>query len=70
MKQARKMQEVNFRSIAEMLDFLPEDQLVITEILRELVLETIPNVSEHLAYNVPYYKRYSNICFIWPGAIS
>jgi len=69
MNKKRKMQEVQFRTVEELLDFLPDDQLAITDILRDLVLTTIPDVTEHLAYNVPYYKRFSNICFIWPGAV-
>ena len=65
----RRMQQVRFRSVGEMLDTLPEDQLVLTERLREIVMDTLPEVREHLAYNVPYYKRHANICFIWPGAV-
>ncbi|MEI6410192.1 MAG: hypothetical protein WCR52_12470 [Bacteroidota bacterium] len=36
------MQSVAFRSVAEMLDYLPEDQLAIVERLRELVFECMP----------------------------
>jgi hypothetical protein len=64
-----KMQSVSFRNFDEFFDFLPEDQQKVVELLRELILETIPNVKEKLAYNVPYYSVYKNICFIWPGAV-
>ena len=63
------MQNFHFRSVDEMLDAIPEDELGVTLHLRELVLEMIPDVHEHLAYNVPYYRRHSNICFIWPGSV-
>lgn len=63
------MQNVHFKSVGEFLDFLPEDELKIVEQLRELVFMCIPDASEKLAYNVPYYKRYRNICFIWPATI-
>jgi hypothetical protein len=63
------MQDVYFRTVDDCLDYLPEDQLAITLALREILLQTIPNVVERLSYNVPYYKRFSHICFIWPGAI-
>ena len=64
-----KMQHVSFKSVEEFLDFLPEDELKITEILRELITNCIPDVTEKLSYNVPYYKRKRNICFLWPASI-
>lgn len=63
------MQDVSFRSIEELLDFLPENELLITEQLRALVFECIPPISEKLAYNVPFFKLKKNVCFIWPGSI-
>jgi hypothetical protein len=64
-----KMQEVNFRSVEEFLDYLPEDELKITLRLREIVLDCIPNVKEKLAYQVPYYSLKKRICFIWPASV-
>ncbi|MBL0103197.1 MAG: DUF1801 domain-containing protein [Bacteroidetes bacterium] len=63
------MQNVSFKSFEEFLDFLPEDELKVTEFLRKIVFECIPDATEKLAYNVPYYKRHKNICFIWPASI-
>jgi len=63
------MQDITFRNIDEFLAFLPEDELNITIYLRQLVLDHIPGVLEKLSYNVPYYKKRSNICFIWPGSV-
>ena len=65
-----KMQPIKFRSVEEMLDFLPEDELLITERLRSLILECIPNIQERLSYNVPFYRLHRGACFIWPGAIA
>ena len=65
----RRMQNVKFGNVAELLAFLPEDQLQITEQLRSIILETIPHATEKLSYNVPYYKLRKNVCFIWPGAV-
>ena len=64
-----KMQAVSFRNVEEFLDFLPEEELVIVECLRNLIYNCIPDVTEKLAYNVPYFKRHKNICFIWPASI-
>ena len=64
------MQNVAFRSVGELLAFLPEGQFLITEVLRELVLGTLPNVQERLSFNVPFYRLHKGICYIWPGAVS
>lgn len=66
----KKMQSVAFRNMGELLTYLPEHQLVIVEKLRDLVLECIPGVEERLSFNVPFYRKYAGICFIWPGAVA
>lgn len=63
------MQNVNFRNIEEFLEFLPGDELKIVELLRKIVFQCIPGVEEKISYNVPYYKRHSNICYIWPSSV-
>lgn len=63
------MQDVDFRTVDEFLDFLPETEYQITHKLRQIILSTIPDVREKLSYNVPYYKRHRNICFLWPSAV-
>jgi len=55
--------------VAEFLDFLPTEERAITEVLRNLVRSCLPEAEEKLAYNVPYYKMYRNICFIWPASV-
>jgi len=62
-------QKIKFHSISDFLGHLPEDELEIVEILREIVLESIPDVKEKLSYNVPFYSRYSRICYIWPASV-
>jgi hypothetical protein len=69
MKLKLRMQNVSFKSVDEFLDFLPEDELKITEHLRSIIFNCIPDVTEKLSYNVPFYKRHKNICFIWPASI-
>jgi hypothetical protein len=63
------MQNVNFRSVAEFLGYLPDAELELVTQLRDLILENIPDVTEKLSYNVPYYFRHSRICFIWPASV-
>lgn len=65
----RKMQEVDFRTVGEFLDFLPESELEIVERLRDLVLQVLPASGEKLSWNVPFYKLHATVCFIWPSSV-
>ena len=64
------MQNVQFQSVGELLDFLDPERLEMVETLRELVFETVPGVEERLSFNVPFFRRYGALCFIWPGSVS
>src|SRR4051812_4205506 len=66
----KKMQNVDFGSVDEFLAYIPEQELKIVTRLRKLIFDCIPGCEEHLAYNVPFYRLHSNICFIWPGSIT
>src|SRR5688500_2075861 len=68
-KEKQKMQNESFRNVDEFLEFLPEDELKIVEFLRNLVFICIPECTEKLSYNVPFYKVNKNICFIWPASV-
>lgn len=68
-KSANKMQAVKFRSLDEFLEFLPADELKMVHVLRNMLLECIPGIQEKLSYNVPFYRKRSGICFIWPASI-
>lgn len=65
----RKTQKVSFASIEDFLESLPDHEREIVERLRELILNCLPDGTEKLAYNVPYYSRHSRICFIWPASV-
>ena len=64
-----KIQKVNFNSVDEFLDYLPENELTIVEELRTQVFECIPHIKEKLSFNVPFYSIRKNICCIWPASI-
>ncbi|GHM99317.1 hypothetical protein WSM22_08070 [Cytophagales bacterium WSM2-2] len=66
----KQMQNVSFRSLEEFFEFIPKNELKIVEALRKIILECIPDCQEKLSYNVPYYKRHANICFLWPASIT
>jgi hypothetical protein len=64
-----KMQDVDFRHVDDLIHFLPDDEKKIAVQLREIILECIPDAKEKLSYNVPFYSRFTRICFIWPGSV-
>lgn len=64
-----KFQSVKFESVEDFLNYLPDNELKIVEALRSMMFECIPDVKEKLSYNVPYYYRFSRVCFIWPGSV-
>ena len=63
------MQNVSFKSVEDFLDYLPEDQRNLVDILRTNIRECAPDIREKLSYNVPYFYRHRRICFIWPSAV-
>src|SRR5688572_29322152 len=64
-----KPQNFSFNSMEEFFDFLPEDELKMTLLLRKIVFDCLPNCIEKISYNVPFYKINKNVCFIWPSSI-
>lgn len=61
---------LKFQSLVEFWEYLPEHERLITDVLRNLVLQNIPNkCKEKLSYNVPFYSLKKRICFIWPAAV-
>ncbi len=61
--------EKNFRNIDEFFDFLPEDELKIVRLLRSIIFNCLPNCTEKLNYNVPFYRLRKPTCFIWPASV-
>jgi hypothetical protein len=55
--------------VEEFLDFLPDAQREIVEVLRDIVRNCMPEAREKLSYNVPYYFLRKRVCFIWPSAV-
>lgn len=69
MTDKNKMQNVSFRSVEELLDFIPEDELKLVLVLRNLILDSVPGLSEKLSFNVPYYFKNRGLFFIWPASV-
>ena len=47
---------------------LPSSEKKIVQTLRQLILETIPEIEERLSYGVPYYYRKRRMFFLWPAS--
>ncbi|MGI8598768.1 MAG: DUF1801 domain-containing protein [Chitinophagaceae bacterium] len=61
---------INFKSPLEFWEYLPEDERIIADVLRQIILETMPGYcKEKLSYNVPFFYGKRRICMIWPASI-
>jgi hypothetical protein len=61
---------IKFQSFVEFWEYLPENERIITDVLRQIVLANLPDgCKEKLTYNVPYYYGKRRICLIWPGSV-
>ena len=60
---------LRFATVQECLDFLPPDERVLTEQLRELLIQEAPELKERLSFNVPFYKVRKDVCFLWPASV-
>jgi len=57
-------------SILQLFERLPENERIIVDVLRQIVMENLPsNCKEKLAFNVPYFYGRRGICIIWPSTI-
>jgi len=64
-----KFQQVRFRDVDDFLAWLPDEERKIVEVLRRLVFDCVPGITEKLSYNVPFYRKHRTICFIWPASV-
>lgn len=61
---------INFKSLVEFWDYLPEEERIITDVLRHIILDNLPaNCKEKLTYNVPFYYGKRRICLVWPASV-
>lgn len=61
---------VKIKSLVQLYDLLPENERIITDVLRQIVKETLPvYCKEKISYNVPFFYGNKGICIIWPATI-
>jgi hypothetical protein len=61
---------MKIESIHDLFSILPENERIIVDVLRELVLESLPSYcKEKISFSVPYFYGHKGICIIWPATI-
>lgn len=61
---------IKIRSLVQLFELLPENERIITDVLRQIILENLPpDCKEKISYNVPYFYGRKGICIIWPATI-
>lgn len=61
---------IKIRSLVQLFDVLPENERIITDVLRQIILDTLPSYcKEKISYNVPYFYGHKGICIVWPATI-
>ena len=57
-------------SLVHLFDILPENERIIVDVLRQIIIENLPDYcKEKISYNVPYFYGNKGICIIWPSSI-
>lgn len=58
------------RSVVQLYGLLPENERIITDILRQIILSVLPSgCKEKLSFGVPYFYGKKGICIVWPATI-
>lgn len=61
---------IKIKSTVQLYELLPENERLIVDILRELVIATLPKYcKEKISFNVPFFYGNKGICIIWPASI-
>lgn len=58
------------KSLLQLMESLPGEQRIITDVLRQIITETLPDYCrEKISYNVPFFYGNRSICLVWPSAV-
>jgi hypothetical protein len=61
---------MKIRNLVELFTLLPEDEKIIVDVLRQIIIETLPeHCKEKISYNVPFFYGHKGICIIWPSTV-
>jgi len=58
------------RSLSQLYAYLPDNQRIITDVLRQITIATLPaTCGEKISYNVPFFFGNKGISIVWPAAV-
>ena len=61
---------IKIKSLIELYGLLPDNERIITDVLRHIVKENLPaTCKEKISYNVPFFYGNKGICIIWPATV-
>jgi len=61
---------VKIQSVAHLYSILPENERLIVDMLRQIIIENLPpHCKEKIAYNVPFFRGNKGICIVWPATV-
>ena len=61
---------LKIRSVLQLYELLPENERLITDVLRQLITAGLPaGGKEKISFNVPFFYGKKGICIIWPASI-
>lgn len=61
---------MKIETIYDLFSILPENERIIVDVLREIVLESLPSYcKEKISFSVPYFYGHKGICIIWPATV-
>lgn len=61
---------IKFQSLVALFEFLPREEALLTDILRQITIETFNGYGkEKLSYNVPFFYGNRSICLIFPASV-
>ena len=66
----KTISSIKIKSLVQLYDLLPENERIITDMLRQIIIENLPaGCKEKISYNVPFFYGKRGICIIWPSSI-
>lgn len=61
---------MKINNLVELYTILPENERLIVDVLRQIILETLPGYCrEKISYNVPFFYGNKGICIVWPSTV-
>lgn len=61
---------MKIRNLVDLFTLLPEDERIIVDVLRQIIIETLPDYcKEKISFNVPFFYGNKGICIIWPSTV-